>query len=243
MNLESVLENGRNLIQIVFQLIASYVAIVGLRSWIIQLKGKTEYEAAKNVLVGAYRIRDEIKRCQGGFLIPSEWAEHKPTEGESEQSKQVGESHFAYTQRYNRVINALNDWYPAIVEAEALFGEEARLVISKLQDCCTRLRAAINIYHRALYRGEESDRTEKYFNIIQGLTASTGFDDDNFQQDLDDAVQGIQKFFSKYIISRHPLKSNSTQARFNSQNALSARLTALVAKFSPLTHRGRQKNN
>lgn len=214
MNLETFLENGRNLVQIVFQLIASYVAIVGLRSWIIQLKGKTEYEAAKNVIVGAYRIRDEIKRCRSAFMTPDEWAERKPVEGESEQKKQTGESYFAYTQRYNRVANALNDWYPAIVEAEALFGEEARQVIAKLQACCRKLRASIDIYHRALYRGEESDRTEKYFNIIEGITASDGFDDDNFQQDLDSAIQGIQEFFSKYIVSRNPLKSNSTQPRF-----------------------------
>lgn len=213
MNLEISLENVRNLVQIVFQLTASYVAVIGLRSWIIQLKGKTEYEAAKNVIVGAYRIRDEIKRCQSSFMTPDEWAKRNPVEGESEQKKRAGESHFAYMQRYNRVANALNDWYPAVVEAEALFGAEARQVILKLQACCGTLQAAITIYHRALYRGEESDRTEKYFNIIEGITASDGFDDNNFQEDLDSAIQGIQGFFSGYMISRGSLESNSAPSR------------------------------
>jgi hypothetical protein len=202
MHLEAFLENGRNVVQIVFQIIASYVAITGLRSWVIQLKGKAEYEAAKNVIVGAYRVRDEIKRCQSAFMTPNEWAERKAVEGESDQQKRAGESHFAYTRRYSRVDNALNDWYPAVVEAEALFGEKACQAISKLQGCCRKLRAAIDIYHRVLYRGEESELTEKYFNIIEGLGTSDDFDDNNFQKELDSAIQGVQEFFSKYIVSK-----------------------------------------
>lgn len=164
------LEDIRNVAQIVFQLTASGVAIFGLRSWMIQLKGKTEYEVAKNVIAGAYRIRDEIKRCQEPFIASNEGIEYKPKERETAAQRLAAESWFVHRQRYEKVVAAVNDWYPHTVEAEALFGGEARQIVDKLEDCCKILRSAIEIYYSNLYLGQENSSDKIFKNIVCGIS-------------------------------------------------------------------------
>jgi hypothetical protein len=196
MNLTLILEVIRNIVQIVFQLTASCVAVIGLSSWIVQLRGKTEYEVSKNVIAGAYRIRDEIKRCQHPLLNPDEWKERQPIEGETQEQRSAKEKWFALNKRYQKVISEINAWYPVRVEAEILFGEEARQVIDSLTICCIQLQEAIDKYHYGLYENRPFKETKTDFHIISGSPYSG---DNNFQRNLDASIGGIETFFSQYI--------------------------------------------
>ena len=55
-------------------LIGAGVAIVGLRAWQHQLKGKTEYELARRLLRAVYRVRDEIHNVRNPAIMPGEFA-------------------------------------------------------------------------------------------------------------------------------------------------------------------------
>ena len=54
--------------------IASFVAIKGLRTWQRQLKGNSEYDLARKLLVSAYKLRDAIEGFRAPFIHPMETA-------------------------------------------------------------------------------------------------------------------------------------------------------------------------
>lgn len=201
------LEDIEKITQIAFFVVTGSVAVFGLRAWRLEMSGRVEFDVSRRVVAGAYKIRDSIKRCQAAFMSSEEWADRTPVEGETETQKRANESYFAFGKRFNKVIEELNNWYPSTVEAEALFGAEAKVPIEKLKESIGALRAAIDIYHRVLYRGTNTEKHEKYYNIIYGLNEfempsdqeDDHFDDNNFQKNLDESLIEIESFFLKHM--------------------------------------------
>lgn len=196
------------IVQMSFYLVTGTVAITGLFSWRAQMVGKNTYEVAKNVVAGAFKVRDSINRCRNAFISANEWAERVEVPGESDQQRHAGESYFAYVKRFNKVVEAIEAWYPATIEAEAIFGAEAKYKVEALTGVASKLNAAITVYHRLMYRGSINDTHDKYFNIINGINEfnmpdlnenGAPPDDDNFQREFDVAVKEIEIFFMPHM--------------------------------------------
>jgi hypothetical protein len=196
------------IIQLAFYAVTATVAVIGLNAWRAQMVGKHAYEVAKDVVAGAFRVRDSIKRCQNAFVSANEWAERAPVPGESDQERHAGESYFAYVKRFNKVVEAIESWYPATVEAEAIFGAEAKQKAVALTAVASKLNAAITVYHRLMYRGQITSQHDQFFNIINGINEfsmpdlqQNGVppDDNNFQSEFDAAVKDIEIFFMRHM--------------------------------------------
>lgn len=202
------IDEASKVVQMIFYVVTGMVAISGLFSWRAQMVGKNTYEVAKNVVAGAFKVRDAINRCRNAFISANEWAERVEVPGESRQQQHAGESYFAYVKRFNKVIEALEVWYPATVEAEAIFGAEAKHKVEALTGIASKLNAAIIVYHQLLYRESINNTHDKYFNIINGINEFNMPDleqngappnDDNFQQEFDLAVKEIEIFFMPHM--------------------------------------------
>ena len=100
----------------------------------------------------------------------------------------------------------VSELYPVLVEAEAVFGDEARESFDALIKMTNRLWAAIWLYHQGLAQQwkNPSGPNNKYGNIIFGINEfecpnlevdGKPVDDDNFRRDLDLAMQGIKEYF------------------------------------------------
>jgi hypothetical protein len=211
MNLEII----RDIFQIVFFATASTVACIGLWKWREELKGKVEYETAKQALAKAYSVRDQIRMIQSAIVFHSEWAGYESAEYETERQRKVNESFFAYSQRFQKLQDKVSELYPAMVEAEAVFGDEAREKLDELIAMTRRLWAAIVVYHQGLDQGRQNHQIayRKFFNIINGInefetpdmgTDEEPVDDDNFKRDLDAAMQEIKEYFSPRLGRNHP---------------------------------------
>ncbi len=196
------------LVQIAFYCVTSSVAVIGLNAWRTQMTGRTKYETARNVIAGAFMVRDAIKRCQSQFMSANEWSERTPVPGETEQQKRAGESYFGYVRRFNKVIDAIEKWYPATVEAEALFGSEAKQKAEALTAVASKLNIAIIVYHQLMYQNQITDKEKKFFNIINGINKFTmpdlenqgvSLDDNNFQEEFNTAMAEIELFFMKHL--------------------------------------------
>lgn len=206
------LDDVGKIVQIIFLAVTGFVAVSGLRAWRLEMSGRVEFDVSRRVVAGAYKIRDSIKRCQAPFMAGEEWVDRTPVTGETENQKRANQSYFAFGKRFNKVADELNDWYPSTVEAEALFGQEAKNPIEKLKQSIGSLRAAIDIYHRAIYRDGNTEKHEKYYNIIYGLNEfempqeqeEDTFYDGNFKKNLDEAIMEIEAFFLKHM-NRKPI--------------------------------------
>ncbi len=205
------LDDVNKITETLFFVITAGAAIYGLRTWRKELTGRANFDVAKKVVAGAYQIRDEIRNCQAAFITPDEWADRKPIPGETDPQRNSAQTFYALGQRYNRVHDIVVQWYPYVVEAEALFGREARDLLDRLKLCVRKLRAAIEIYHRAEYRGYlDPAKHEKYFNIIYGINdqefpdlkdGDQPVNDDGFQTSLVAALKDIDDFFVRHMRS------------------------------------------
>ncbi len=193
------LEPIKDIAQIFFYITLAAVAWKGLHKWQKESKGKIEYEAAKQALAKAYSIRDRIRILQITIIIPSEWAERELTCDETENERRANNSFFAYNKRFKHIREETSRLYPAMVEAEAVFGEEAREKLDRLISMTKRLRVAIQVYHKLISKGlgQSGGTNDKYFNIINGVSGQMEepVDDDNFKMDLDNIMQEIQEYF------------------------------------------------
>ena len=207
---------GRDIIQIVFYVIASVVACIGLQKWRAELKGKVEYEAAKQALAQSYCVRDQIWKIQNGIVFSSEWAGYEPKGDENPDQRKASERFFAYGKRFQVLQENITGMYPAMVEAEAVFGEESRRKLDRLIIMTGRLWAAIVVYHQGLYKGSPSSEgaNSRFFNIVEGLNnikdprigaEENIIDDGDFKKDLDTAMHEIQEYFIPKLGRKPPL--------------------------------------
>ena len=61
-----IVATTRDKLTIVCAVIASYVALMGLSTWRRQLRGNTQYDLARRLLLSAYKLRDAVE----GVRIP-----------------------------------------------------------------------------------------------------------------------------------------------------------------------------
>ena len=198
----------KDISQIIFYLAVPTLTCIGLNSWKKELIGKNEYEIAKQALSKAYSIKHQIWIVQNAIVYPSEWAKRKPKENETESQKRAAESYFAYQKRLQSIENKINKIRPTMIEVEAVFGEEAKIKLDKLIAITDQLRAAITVYHKALYRGEPiNTKYNKYFNIMEGISGSEeDLEDDNgFKSELDAVMQEIKEYFMPKLGHKPPV--------------------------------------
>lgn len=198
---KSLTEVGRNIAQAIFGIATPAIAWIGLQKWRAELKGKTEHEVAKNILVGAYRIRDEIEFAQNDRPPNTTQNDSSPmgavyigTTGYVNASPETLLVAWSRT-RFAKVQSALSDWYPSVVEAEAIFGKEAKYAIDNLQDCYKKLDVA----NRCCFTGLDQDDNvadKKTTENSQGIVSGKN---DEFEEKLKSSIRAIETFFSNYI--------------------------------------------
>ena len=122
-------------------IIASAVAVLGLRAWRIQLKGKTEYEIAQRLLKSVYRVRNAIAQARVPF----------PSDDELDQAIQTidvdneGRANLyrlketVYQKRRQTVLDALVEMDSSSLEAEVFWEQDVRENLRPLNQCAERL--------------------------------------------------------------------------------------------------------
>jgi hypothetical protein len=108
--------------------VGSYVALAGLSTWKRQLKGQTDHDLARRLLVILYRYREAIR----GVRHPAMFIHEHPEPPEiqrarmnQDQIRHYGERQ-AYQNRWNKVQDHRLELDADLLEAEALWGGELR---------------------------------------------------------------------------------------------------------------------
>lgn len=183
----SCLETIHTLVEIAFFVVAGATALLGLRTWSRELRGRAEYDLARRVLTGAYRVRDRIRECQSPFSVAAEWRDFKPDPEESAERQGVSRSYFMYGHRFNRVLDALAAWESDVLEAEAVFGEGARGACQGISRIASELNAAIQSYHQSRWQGGEwTDADQRFRNIVHGAHPAMASGNAELRKKMDD---------------------------------------------------------
>ncbi len=191
-------------------ILVAFFTFLGLHTWRKQLKGKSEYEKAKEVLKAVYTVRDAFNYVRNNFIFSYEYPE------EMLDSSGYLKNGFKYEGNlhvYNKRLELLNEAFLELEEkhldAQIEWGSEFQDVIKPLRECRGELLSAIRLYLEDLKQNtnittspeDKMDILKKVF--FQEADSEHG----DFTKKINDAVDKfysrLQPFIAKQnIISR-----------------------------------------
>ncbi|KAF0144334.1 MAG: hypothetical protein FD156_1885 [Nitrospirae bacterium] len=138
---------------------AAIFAYLGLSTWRKELKGKSEYEKAKDVLKAVYKVREGFKHVRN----PAIWSYEYPEEmrdhwGHLKRGTEYEGTAHVYEQRWKILSEAFNDLEEKTLEAQVEWGPEFENVIRPLRECRAELMVTLQMKLERKKHPEEFSR-------------------------------------------------------------------------------------
>ena len=176
------------------------VAIKGLSTWQRQLKGQSEYDLSRRILVSLFKYRDTIN----GVRYPAMWAYEMPTppdeeaKGMSSDQIQFYGTSKTYQVRWDKVQNERTNLYADLLEAEALWGDELKELFKVVFDLEHELFTSIRHYIE-LINPDTNEASKEAIRNIDKKRRDIMYDDlsdggDEYKNDLKVGVENIEKY-------------------------------------------------
>lgn len=170
------------------------IGLAGLFTWRRQLRGTSEYEVAKRILVHAYQIQDAIRSVRNPML-------HLSKE-EVEAGRKLEEEQRVYAERMSAVYEKWAELKVLMLEAKAIWGESAERPFRPLEQRIRELRSALwlHFWMKGAYSGpgttvdDSAERVEKNDKIVYEVS-----EDDEFARSIADAVLNIEEYFGSKV--------------------------------------------
>lgn len=176
------------------------VAIKGLSTWKRQLKGQSEYELSRRILVTLFKYRDTI----AGVRHPAMWAYEMPFPPEDE-SKNMSRDYIrfygtskAYQARWDKVQAERTSLYADLLESEAIWGDELKKLFKTLFNLEHELFTSVRHYVELINPDTDEASKEDIRSIDKKLRAIM-YDDlseegDDYRKDFQRGVEAIEKY-------------------------------------------------
>jgi len=157
------------------------VAVIGLKSWSRELKGKAEFEVARNLIRATYKLRDELQNCRSPLIGAYEFPEgYQGTLGKSSPHEKAQAWAHVYKNRWAPVWSAIQEFDSHTLAAEALWGKEIRTRTDQLRQCVRELNAAIDaVISDEAGGGEDFKRDSKFAKKMRSTVSASRDDEQN----------------------------------------------------------------
>lgn len=174
----------------------------GLWVWRQKLTGETEHELARRLLTALYRVRERIKAARSPMITGGEFeaaAEEAGVE-EAQRERGVGYTDEAtravYDRRWQKVSDAMSDLNVEALEAEAVWGEEAKEALQSVRNCVGELFSLMSQHVR--YATEGPPRDDERKREIQERFWGIG-EEDELGDQLDQAIEAVEQLARPYL--------------------------------------------
>lgn len=174
--------------------IGAGTALCGLSTWRRELQGRTEYELARRVLTGVYRLRDAIHRVRSPLMLSSEYLD-RPDRSADATHADADDLGYAYQQRWKPLQECLTELEIDLLEAEAIWHGELRQPFRELQLCKNELYAAVWSYiHARRADPVGGARDPEFARKLERIIWPLGTDDkpDEFGERVSRAVENFE---------------------------------------------------
>ena len=178
--------------------LSAFLAVIfgafGLDAWKKKLKGKTDYDIARQYLKLVLQLRDSLKLVRNSFIPLSEIKialEKNGFDSEDYKNKEIANKS-VYSLRWNKVQEAWTNLEAILVEAEISWGVEAINIQKELDQLVRKLRGAIWLF---INYSENIKTNDEKFNLIYG----TFDENDNFNIKIDKEIENIRNFLKHYL--------------------------------------------
>lgn len=179
---------------------AAIVAVKGLDTWRRQLKGHSEYELSRRILVTLFKYRDAVN----GVRHPAMWNSEMPKPSDEEkESMDAGQIRFygtskAYQARWEKVQDERTSLYADLLEAEAIWGDKLNNHFKEVFGLEHELLTQIRLYLEQInpevpeHSKEAIRKVDKKKRDI--MYDKSGEEPDEFKSDLITAIKKIEVY-------------------------------------------------
>lgn len=182
---------------------AAIFAYLGLSAWKKELKGKAEYQLAKDVLKSVYRVREAFKIVRNPAIYQYEYPEelqghHGHLKPESDYE---GTAH-VYEKRWESMVKAFSELEEQHLDAQVEWGSEFQNKIVRLRTCRVDLMIAIQQMlerkknPRAGAPNTAEEQSEKR-SVLYNLGTESKYD--KFTPEIDEAINEFEQWLRPYI--------------------------------------------
>ncbi|HSW74647.1 MAG TPA: hypothetical protein VLG16_02135 [Candidatus Saccharimonadales bacterium] len=163
------------------------VAGLGLNTWRKQIRGQSEYELAKKLMLQVYQLRDALQDVRNPFLSVQE-ADKDSAEKDWEIS--------AYNNRLKPVREIIAQFNVSQLEAEVVWDDKTANAKKALLDRVSRLHVVVNLYF-SKQRNKITDENlpKDYSDVLY----RRGDDKDKYEKSLDEAVKEYEKVLKPHL--------------------------------------------
>lgn len=178
-----------------------WVAWQGLKTWRRQLKGTSQFDVAKRLMLKVYQVRQDIEYCRESYRsIPvlTHYQDGKPIP-ESEQERYSCNKEML--DRYNVVARTLSEIEFILFESEIILDKNVRNIFKPIEDVCYLLRYSIDEYiivcdPRYKDMSGSEDSSNQYRELLRVIFSKKN---DDIQTKINSTVAEFEKLIEPYI--------------------------------------------
>lgn len=142
----------------------AYVAYSGVEKWQKELRGKANFEVARELIKSVYKLRDELNYCRSPFIAAMEFPEDYLNAMEKCTDDENGRAYaHVYSKRWIPVGDAIQKFDTALLEAEALWGKSIKEKGTALHQCVRSLQVDIDSFISNEYSGGQDFHADSEF--------------------------------------------------------------------------------
>ncbi|QBZ84062.1 hypothetical protein GHNINEIG_02137 [Hydrogenovibrio crunogenus] len=183
----------------------AYVAYNGVEKWQKELKGKANFEVARDLAKTLYSLRDEISYCRSPFVAAQEFPESYVIEQSKRKltPEEKGQAWaYVYTKRWEPVSSAIQAFDAATLEAEAIWGQEIKEKANKLRQCTRSLEVDIEAFIENEYSGGKHFKDREFGKKVRQSISDTKSKENELTQRINKAIEGIELEIKPHLSRR-----------------------------------------
>ena len=180
----------------------AFFAYLGLHAWKKELKGKSEYQLAKDVLKSVYKVRDAFKHVRHMVIYQYEYPEEmRDHHGHLKRENDYEGTAFVYEKRWEKMDEAFKELEEHHLDAQVEWGSEFQDKISKLRKCRAELLVTIQQFLERKKNPNRSETKPERSAEERSVLYHIGNDSkhDKFTPQIDEAVDEFEKWLRPHI--------------------------------------------
>ncbi|WP_345986983.1 hypothetical protein WCX18_07360 [Sulfurimonas sp. HSL1-2] len=186
---------------------AALIAYKGLSTWQRELKGKSEYQLAKDVLRSAYKVREAFKHVRNPAIYVYEYPEDMLDQiGQLKKEHRYAGTAHVYEVRWKKLDEAFAELEEKNLEALVEWGSEHQDTIVPLRKCRAELLIALQDLlaryknpHQENWKNREEKANERSTLYHLGEESEL----DKFTPQINSAIELFEKWLRPHVSRKH----------------------------------------
>ncbi len=182
---------------------AAFIAYKGINTWRDELKGKSEYQLAKDTLRAVYKVSEAFKHVRGPAIYSYEYPEEMTdSHGHLKNEFRHEGTAYVYENRWKVMHEAFIELEKLHLDAMVEWGSEYQDIIVPIRKCRIEVQLAVQHLLSRYQNPHEPDWMDKEEKKRQQAVLYYAGDDskyDTFTPEINNAVSKFEEWLRPYI--------------------------------------------